>query len=405
MTNPSTPGRCHRAALLLFISLGLLSTRAAAGSPVVTLLLDTSGSIRTEDLGRVQTLTRNLLASLPPGFEIAVYKFSDDATLLLEKTSEVQQIEQAIGTLKPEGRHTALYDALFDASEYLEKQLTRQKLILLLSDGKNEGGQTQLEESLDIAKRRGVLIFTVGVGRDVNRRILRRIADQSGGTYTDLSSANGQALAQAIQKALSIAPLPSERQAPPSSTLPPPQESSQPKNIPWLFAAIAVVGIVGGLLLWWVLRTSAPRKTAASLDATTPAPPELQPEPVDSSRTMPVPLPALTADQTVRIQLKEGSLIVRQGAGVGQIFPIRPVKPSLLGRSPEAEVAVQDPTASLKHCRIVPAGVGYVLTDLKSTNGTTVNGTPVQEHVLQDGDIIQIGSTSFEFRLSQGSQG
>lgn len=33
-------------------------------------------------------------------------------------------------------------------------------------------------------------------------------------------------------------------------------------------------------------------------------------------------------------------------------------------------------------------------------NGTVVNGTPVREHVLKDGDEIRIGSTSLRFEQS-----
>ncbi|MCB0314759.1 MAG: FHA domain-containing protein, partial [Calditrichaeota bacterium] len=33
----------------------------------------------------------------------------------------------------------------------------------------------------------------------------------------------------------------------------------------------------------------------------------------------------------------------------------------------------------------------YVLYDLKSTNGTRVNGQRIEHHVLQDGDVVEFG--------------
>jgi pSer/pThr/pTyr-binding forkhead associated (FHA) protein len=39
-----------------------------------------------------------------------------------------------------------------------------------------------------------------------------------------------------------------------------------------------------------------------------------------------------------------------------------------------------------------------VIADLGSTNGTLVNGRPIQEQVLEDGDTITIGETDLEFR-------
>ena len=54
--------------------------------------------------------------------------------------------------------------------------------------------------------------------------------------------------------------------------------------------------------------------------------------------------------------------------------------------------------ASRQHARIVRTESGFVLTDLGSTNGTMVNGEPIQEHVLEHGDRITIGETDLEFR-------
>ena len=53
--------------------------------------------------------------------------------------------------------------------------------------------------------------------------------------------------------------------------------------------------------------------------------------------------------------------------------------------------------ASRRHAQITHAAGEFRLTDLGSTNGTTVGGSPVGEHVLVPGEIIQIGQTTFEF--------
>lgn len=384
-------------ALLMGLSVRLSAAPAAPSPPLIALLLDTSGSIRPEDLGRVQTLTRNLLASLPKGWEIAVYKFNDDSRMLLERTAQAQQIEGAIGSLKREGRFTALYDALFDASQYLEGQPSQRRVILLLTDGKNEGGQTNLEDGLVIARRRRIPIFTVGMGKAVNQRVLRRISEQTGGLYMDISTATGEALAKAIQQAAGPALTP---QSPGKAAPGKAQSLPAARRISWLLVLTALITVLGGLCLWWALRRrkSLESKPSADLNATTPA---QKSEPIEDLRTVRAPVLPRTADPTVRIQLKESSLIVREGQGAGLIFPVRPTKTTLLGRSPSAEVPLHDPTASYEHCRILPAGVGYVLTDLNSTNGTIVNGALVKEHVLRDGDVIRVGSTSFEFSFAE----
>ncbi|MGO1964798.1 MAG: FHA domain-containing protein, partial [Corynebacterium sp.] len=45
-------------------------------------------------------------------------------------------------------------------------------------------------------------------------------------------------------------------------------------------------------------------------------------------------------------------------------------------------------------------GYDAVLTDLKSTNGTTVNEIPVDSWLLADGDVITIGHSEIDVRFS-----
>jgi hypothetical protein len=71
-----------------------------------------------------------------------------------------------------------------------------------------------------------------------------------------------------------------------------------------------------------------------------------------------------------------------------------------LGRLPESTVVVSDPNASRRHAEIRRLGNDVVVVDLNSTNGTRVNGTPIRERKLADGDEITIGTTSVRFEAS-----
>ncbi len=70
-----------------------------------------------------------------------------------------------------------------------------------------------------------------------------------------------------------------------------------------------------------------------------------------------------------------------------------------MGRLPECTITLADPNVSRRHAEIRPHGDAWLLTDLRSTNGTTVNGTRITSHRLLDGDRIQIGNTVIEFRI------
>jgi len=69
-----------------------------------------------------------------------------------------------------------------------------------------------------------------------------------------------------------------------------------------------------------------------------------------------------------------------------------------LGRGSDSDIRVEDPGASRNHCEIV-LGTPVMLRDLKSTNGTMVNGARVTEAALEDGAAVQIGATVLVYRI------
>jgi pSer/pThr/pTyr-binding forkhead associated (FHA) protein len=73
-----------------------------------------------------------------------------------------------------------------------------------------------------------------------------------------------------------------------------------------------------------------------------------------------------------------------------------------LGRSAQGnQVVIQDPMVSGAHAEIVAQGGGHIIQDLRSTNGTYVNGIRVsQPHPLRDGDRIVLGGTEWLYRHS-----
>jgi diguanylate cyclase (GGDEF)-like protein len=77
----------------------------------------------------------------------------------------------------------------------------------------------------------------------------------------------------------------------------------------------------------------------------------------------------------------------------------------VLGRAVEADVRVNDFRASRLHARITAErepgsdAVSYKITDLRSTNGTQVNGHVVNEAYLNDGDKVLIGDHLFRFEM------
>ena len=75
-------------------------------------------------------------------------------------------------------------------------------------------------------------------------------------------------------------------------------------------------------------------------------------------------------------------------------------EPVVIGRLPECRVVLNDPNVSRRHAEIRRQGSDFVIADLRSTNGTRVNGMPVRERTLVDGDEISVGTTAIRFETS-----
>jgi len=67
------------------------------------------------------------------------------------------------------------------------------------------------------------------------------------------------------------------------------------------------------------------------------------------------------------------------------------VTPVTIGREDDNDIQLNDDRTSRFHAKLQDDGGRVILTDLDSTNGTRVNGHPVQMKVLQVGDLVSIG--------------
>jgi len=79
--------------------------------------------------------------------------------------------------------------------------------------------------------------------------------------------------------------------------------------------------------------------------------------------------------------------------------------PVEIGRDESTDIALDDEQASRRHARVSAQGDLALLEDLGSTNGTYVNGQPIEgPRVLRPGDQIRVGLTVIELRTGQDVQ-
>jgi pSer/pThr/pTyr-binding forkhead associated (FHA) protein len=73
-------------------------------------------------------------------------------------------------------------------------------------------------------------------------------------------------------------------------------------------------------------------------------------------------------------------------------------EPVTIGRIPENAIFLDEPGVSRRHARIEREGDSFVIHDLHSTNGTWIGLRRIDEHALDDGDTVRIGTTRLAFK-------
>jgi Nif-specific regulatory protein len=98
-------------------------------------------------------------------------------------------------------------------------------------------------------------------------------------------------------------------------------------------------------------------------------------------------------------------LVVIEGPDRGKEFALEEISDGafIAGRDPRHAIALADTTVSREHFRIEKLSRGFRVVDLGSRNRTFVNGEPVVESYLRNGDVIALGDS--ELRFEDDSEG
>lgn len=94
-------------------------------------------------------------------------------------------------------------------------------------------------------------------------------------------------------------------------------------------------------------------------------------------------------------------LTILTGNRAGTNFPLDSSHENVIGRGTDCHISIPDPISSREHATVTRRDDVWTIRDLKSRNGTSVNGQKIDEARLADGNTLRIGSTEFEFHESE----
>lgn len=170
-----------RAPIESFTVRSVLASGEALG---VVLLIDRSGSMKDKPLADAKAAAKEFLTRLSETDQAAVVSFGDSVNAEADFSSRTDELIAAIDTIS-QGGDTALYDAVVRGANMLgELEAVTRRAAILLTDGKcTIGACRDPEEAIAMAEASAVRVYTIGLGREPNHEVLRRLAEESGGRH------------------------------------------------------------------------------------------------------------------------------------------------------------------------------------------------------------------------------
>lgn len=422
-------------------------------------LVDVSGSIKPKRFEELRQTLSSWIRRMGPRDRAALVSFGENVTVVQDFTSEQKSLLYSLQSLKPKDPHTQLNLGLIRALELARKKgadLPHRRMILLCSDGIDDmpGGAT-VEEVREAIAVDPVPVYSIffdaeTMAREARDSALKSIGEfsrRSGGQLHDAKVAPFPALFEKIQKSLDdslalhveldgLAPegtakrlevsfsdgsitlsdgisirLVGKAAAEEASTDVVSGDSSVAASADAVVSADAPAGekklpkwaypAAGGAALLLILGIVLALKKKKQ--------PPVSPLPGPGSTTVAIPSQGGTIQvlkPSAAPQAKgpaiDLELVVTGTSGPGASYKVSFGDRLVLGRnSGDSTLAIPgDGTISGRHCELVfSAGILFAR-DLQSTNGTMVNGVPIQGNFpIKDGDRLTLGKTELRLRI------
>lgn len=159
----------------------------------IGVVFDLSGSMATKFVRARKALTEFLRTSNPLD-EFFVVGFNDRPSVIVDYTSDVDDVEARMVMLRPENR-TALIDAVYLAVDHLRQAKYDTKALLVISDGGDNRSRYTESELERVVRESGVQIYSIGIfdnyapspEEQMGPQLLKDICESTGGRLFTVS--------------------------------------------------------------------------------------------------------------------------------------------------------------------------------------------------------------------------
>jgi VWFA-related protein len=139
----------------------------------IGIVVDNSGSMR-EKRKKVEDAAMALVKASNPLDEVFIVNFNDEAYLDVPMTNDMKKLEEGVARIDSRGG-TAMRDAIDLSMDYLKSKGKRDKrVIVAVTDGNDNASEVALEKLVQKAQAREVLIYTIGLLDEEEKREAKR---------------------------------------------------------------------------------------------------------------------------------------------------------------------------------------------------------------------------------------
>ena len=166
-----------------------------SGERVAMLLaVDTSGSMKKDQLSTIKEAIEKLIDQKGSEDVISLISFNDDVFENCPFTRDKSLFLEKLKSLQPAGKSTVLFKAVFTGLEMLGKEgVPRLRYLVVLSDGKDEGVGFTLKDAVSNAQKMHIPVYTLGFAGRAEAKYLdnmARLAKMTRGEYRKVKGRN-----------------------------------------------------------------------------------------------------------------------------------------------------------------------------------------------------------------------
>jgi len=156
------------------------------GPVSVLLVIDISGSMGPWPLGSnaivdARRAAKSFVDRLSIEDEAALMSFNDQVYFNQNWTNDWTLLKNRIDQLRASGG-TALWDAVVSGSSVIQNR-TKKKVMIVMTDGRDNVSAATASSARTAAINAGTVVYTIGLGRDLDENALQNLANATGGRY------------------------------------------------------------------------------------------------------------------------------------------------------------------------------------------------------------------------------